>query len=186
MSNRSAPRLRVQRLVRRYSPFMVSASGGIEIFHGCRRNEVEDIAIQWTHLAVFWLKPPHRKLIRWVSEQDLFVFYGDGDRVCESFKRKLSLLRAIGSSGTMRLVHFNIRAKLRRVRYPGPVDSYRGLKFINAVELPLILLECHQMRRREGVKPRCVLLWQACGLCIHTIASTNGRRNRAATRDSQL
>jgi hypothetical protein len=29
------------------------------------------------------------------------------------------------------------------------------------------------MRRREGVKPRCVLLWQACGLCIHTIASTN-------------
>ena len=52
------------------------------------------------------------------------------------------------------------------------IGVIRSLNY--AGDLPLILLECHQMRRWEGVKPRCVMLWQACGLCIHIIASTIG------------
>jgi hypothetical protein len=38
----------------------------------------------------------------------------------------------------MRLVHFNLREELHRVRDLGPVDSYWGLKFIKALELQLI------------------------------------------------
>lgn len=58
----------------------------------------------------------------------------------------------------MSFVHLDERPKLRCVRGFELIDSRWGLKFIESIELPLILFEGHDMHDRQGGKPCYVLL----------------------------